>query len=72
VTESGGQITLLKYSFHWQYVSGKLKKRWDNAPHYPDLPHAPHHVHEANGTVQGVSKVPDLLFVIDEIEKTLI
>ncbi|MGB0386287.1 MAG: toxin-antitoxin system TumE family protein [Ardenticatenaceae bacterium] len=72
VAQSGEQITLLKYSFDWRDVSGKLRQRWDNAPHDLDLPHAPHHVHEANHTVRGVSNVPDLLSVIDEIEKALI
>ncbi|MEA1899197.1 MAG: DUF6516 family protein, partial [Thermodesulfobacteriota bacterium] len=44
----------MKYSFHWQNAQGRLRQRWDNAPHYPDLPNAPHHVHGENDSVQEV------------------
>lgn len=71
VAESDGRIRLLKYSFHWQDVQGKLRRRWDNAPHYPNLPDAPHHVHGEDDSVHGVIEVPDVLFVIGEIEKAL-
>ncbi|MDZ7264021.1 MAG: DUF6516 family protein [candidate division KSB1 bacterium] len=69
VTESG--LNLSKYSFHWQDMEGKLKCRWDNAPHHPELPNAPHHKHNADQTVIGISKVLDLLDILKEIEKTL-
>jgi hypothetical protein len=26
---------------------------WDNAPHYPDLPNAPHHFHREDGAVEA-------------------
>jgi hypothetical protein len=71
VAEADGRIRLLKYSFHWQDVQGKPKMRWDNAPHYPDLPNAPHHVHTESGVVRGVKQVPDMLFVIEEFERAL-
>ncbi len=68
--ESNGQIKALKYSFHWQNAQGGLKKRWDNAPHYPHLPNAPHHLHKADGSVEEVVAIPTALFVIQEIEQT--
>ena len=71
VTESGGLICLSKYSFHWQDAHGKLKQRWDNAPHHPELPGAPHHIHHANNTVEGIMAAPDIFSVIDQIEETL-
>ena len=71
VAESEGRIHLLKYSFHWQTAQRELRKRWDNAPHYPNLPNAPHHVHNESGSVQEVMKVPDMFFVIAEIERAL-
>jgi len=71
VAESGGHISLLKYSFHWQDAQGRLRRRWDNAPHYPNLPNAPHHVHSENDSVRAVTSVPDLSFVVREIEKAL-
>lgn len=34
--------------YRYQWMDGerrKLRKRWDNVEHYPDLPNFPHHVH---------------------------
>ena len=62
VAESDRHIHLLKYSFHWQDAQGKIRQRWDNAPH---------HVHSKNDSVREVMQVPDVFFVIGEIEKTL-
>ncbi|MCF8128560.1 MAG: DUF6516 family protein, partial [Deltaproteobacteria bacterium] len=41
----GGAITITIYRFHWQDRNGVLVKRWDNAPHHPQLETHPHHVH---------------------------
>lgn len=71
VAESGGHICLLKYSFHWQDTQGKLKRRWDNAPHHPNLLNFPHHIHDENDLVHEVLETPDVFFVIEEIEKML-
>jgi hypothetical protein len=70
VTESGEKISLSKYSFHWQDRHGNLKQRWDNAPHHPELPGAPHHVHSADHTTQGFTTIPTIFSVIDHIEET--
>lgn len=35
----------LKYRFHLQNASGKMIARWDNAPHHPEVPTHPDHVH---------------------------
>lgn len=66
-----GQLHLRKYRFHWQDADGALIQRWDNVNHYPDLPHAPHHTHLADGSVQPIAAPPDALAVIDEIERRL-
>lgn len=68
VREIAGQIQLLKYSFHWQEQQGRLRRRWDNAPHFPDLPNAPHHVHEGDGSVVEAKNPPNMLLVIEEFE----
>lgn len=40
-------LTLVgKYSFHWQQQNGTLLKRWDNAPHHPEIATFPDHVHD--------------------------
>ncbi|MEN8217328.1 MAG: DUF6516 family protein [Pseudomonadota bacterium] len=69
VNEVDGNIHLSKYSFHWQDAQGKLKQRWDNAPHHPELPNFPHHVHNQDRSVHGVITVPDIFYIIDQIEK---
>jgi len=71
VTEVDGYIRLSKYSFHWQYPEGKLRRRWDNAPHHPELPNSPHHVHNDDKTVYSVMIVPDIFYVIEQIEEAL-
>jgi len=71
VIETGGNIQLSKYSFHWQDAQGNLKKRWDNAPHHPELPNSPHHVHLENDTVQSMIKIPDIFYVIEQIEEIM-
>jgi len=71
VTEYGGEIRLSKYSFHWQDAQGKLRRRWDNALHHPELPNAPHHVHLEDRTVHGIMTVSDLFYVIEQIEQAL-
>ncbi len=71
VTEVRGEIQLKKYSFHWQKKDGTLAKRWDNAPHYPALPNAPHHIHLGNQAVQANDTLPSILSILDEIEQEL-
>jgi hypothetical protein len=71
VVESSGQIRSLKYSFHWQDSQGKLRRRWDNAPHYPTLPNAPHHIHNEDNTVQSAYLMPNTLLVLQQIEQAL-
>jgi hypothetical protein len=34
-----------KYSFHWSDRQGNLICRWDDSPHWPNLPTFPHHKH---------------------------
>ena len=56
-SKKDGSIYPTKYSFHWQDQHGNLIKRWDNAPHYPDLDGFPHHIHirEDEAVVPGSS-----------------
>ena len=66
--EAGEEITLREYTYHWQDAEGQLVQRWDNARHHPDLPHAPHHVHSADGTTEGNPQPPTFQSVLNEIE----
>jgi Family of unknown function (DUF6516) len=38
-------LQTLTYRIHWQQGDGRLKRRWDNAPHHKEVPTFPHHVH---------------------------
>lgn len=71
VQETKGDIHLLKYSFHWQDEHAQLIRRWDNAPHYLDLPNAPHHIHESDGSVSCADILPNIFQIFQEIEDRL-
>jgi hypothetical protein len=62
IRENNGRINQEKYSFHWQDAQGNLRRRWDNAPH---------HLHLADGSAESVDNVPDLPYIIKNIDKLL-
>jgi hypothetical protein len=45
VVASPNAVQTQTYRIHWQWADGQLKRRWDNAPHYPNISTFPHHVH---------------------------
>jgi Family of unknown function (DUF6516) len=47
-----GEIAVITYSYHWADADNQLIRRWDNTPHFPDLPGFPDHIHDgATGEV---------------------
>lgn len=68
MVEEKHQLVLDRYSFHWQDKEGCLLIRMDNAPHFPDMPNAPHHVHKGREVVEALLETPQLLPFLDEIE----
>lgn len=52
-------ITVENYKFHWQDPQGRLIKRWDNAPHHPEVEGFPHHLHDGSeeNVIPGVSNI---------------
>ena len=68
ISELNQQINILKYSFHWQDEHKQLIRRWDNAPHFLSLSNSPHHVHISDDLVEPSDIIPDLFFVIEQIE----
>lgn len=72
--DSGDEIKITKYSYHWIGKDGKMLRRWDNTKHFPNLKKAPHHIHtpidEAEETV--TPGTPTTIFaVLDEIAKLI-
>lgn len=57
------------YRYHHQRSDGALIKRWDDAPHHPEVPTFPHHLHEG-GTVRP-TEPPDLETVLVEVATTI-
>lgn len=37
-----------KYAYHWQDASERLRIRWDNVAHWPQIETHPHHQHVGN------------------------
>lgn len=67
-----GQINVVTYSYHWTDAHGDLIRRWDNTPHFPDLPGFPHHIHDGRtGTVCSGQPI-GIFVVLEEITRLLI
>ena len=58
-----------KYSYHWMNADKTLRRRWDNAPHWPDVATFPHHVHvadEKSPRVSVITNLEDLLVFLED------
>lgn len=68
---SNQEISIVKYSFHWQDKDKKLVMRWDNAPHHQELDNFPHHLHLEEETKPSIEPYyMDILKIIED-EMTL-
>lgn len=54
------------YSYHWQYGDGRLRMRWDNAPHHKDLSTFPHHKHGPELMESGDITLEEVLKVVEQ------
>jgi hypothetical protein len=66
-----GQVQVFNYSFHWADSDGKLIKRWDNVPHFMQLPQAPHHIHDGKESNVVPGAAMSITKVLDEISLRL-
>ena len=66
MTLQGHRVRKSKYAYHYQRADGQRVFRYDNAPHYPDLPGFPKHKHEDERVVPAPA--PDLSKVLREID----
>ena len=62
-------IIKIRYNYHYQRADGSLVFRYDNAPHYPDLPGFPEHRHEGDQVLSA--SAPDLSQVLKETDRYL-
>lgn len=67
VRELYDSVQVVTYSFHWTDSSGRLIRRWDNAPHFAHLPQAPHHMHDGMEDNVLPSTPMTIVEVLDEI-----
>ena len=65
-----GNPVKIAYSYHYQQGDSTMIFRYDNSPHYPDLPSAPHHKHTADESVVETG-LPDFESVLREIENLI-
>lgn len=63
-------VRLVSYAYQYMRADGTLTFRYDDTDHFPDLPGAPHHKHVGETEVIA-SEVPDLEFVLKEIERAI-
>jgi len=59
--------TFNKYAYHWQTSDARLIRRWDNAPHWPDVATHPHHCHVESRENVVPSEHPAIADVIQYI-----
>jgi len=61
-----GTLRSLGYRYHLQRANNELIFRFDNTPHFSDLPTFPHHKHLRDSVV--ATNKPDLLDVLKEAQ----
>jgi len=66
-----GGIEVITYSYHWADANNVLLKRWDNAPHFPDLPGFHHHVHDEDTGKVSPGKPMSIFAILDKLADEL-
>jgi hypothetical protein len=67
---ANGALTTLGYRYHLQRANNELVFRYDNTPHFPDLPSFPDHKHLRDEVVAAGK--PDLLEVLQEAKDAFV
>ncbi|MBM4456512.1 MAG: hypothetical protein FJ011_01910 [Chloroflexi bacterium] len=64
------EIVVLDYRHQWMdAVQSRLRRRWDGAPHHPELSGFPHHVHAENEEHVIAGHPMSILAILDELER---
>ena len=69
VVVASSMVQTLTYRIHWQDGAGRLKRRWDNAPHHRDVSTFPHHVHAGPGDQIEPSEPITILQALVHVEE---
>ena len=63
-------VTTTRYRYQWMDCDrARLRKRWDNVPHFPNLPNFPHHIHveSEENVISGNSlSIQELLDILEQ------
>ncbi len=63
-------VQTIEYRYQWMdSTKQQLRQRWDNAPHFPQLPNFPHHIHVADETQVEPGRPMSMVMLIDMLEK---
>jgi len=68
---TAGQVNVVTYSYHWADAYGDLIRRWDNTPHFPDLPGSPHHIHDGHTGKVSPGQPVSIFVVLEEVARLL-
>lgn len=68
-TKQSSAMFTTKYSVHWQTNEGNLKRRWDNAPHHPEISTHPHHIHSGDDDSVLPFLFENLLEILEYIDR---
>ena len=64
---SDREIVVITYSYNWADANNQLIVRWDNTPHFPDLPGFPDHMHDGVTGEVTPGQPMSIFAVLDEI-----
>jgi hypothetical protein len=64
------EMVVVDYRHQWMDAAqSRLHRRWDGAPHHPELPGFPHHVHIETEDSVVPGEPMSILAVLDELER---
>ena len=76
LVEEKGTLLIKRYRHHWQNHDGQVIKRWDNAPHHPEIDTFPHHLHDGSeskvirhGEITGLNALEIVISLIPGDDK---
>lgn len=57
--------------YSYQEFTDRPLQRWDNAPHFPQLPNFPHHYHDPQGNITASSLTGDPTIDLQQVLSAL-